>query len=47
MATPTVSGAYIRVEVWSYNYGPSRFIDYVRLKTASSAGYTAADTAIK
>jgi len=24
--------AYIRVEVWTYNYGPSRFIDYVRLE---------------
>lgn len=24
--------AYIRVEVWTYNYGPSRLIDYVRLE---------------
>ena len=24
--------AFIHVEVWSYNYGPSRFIDYVRLE---------------
>jgi hypothetical protein len=24
--------AFIRVEVWTYNYGPSRFIDYVRLE---------------
>jgi hypothetical protein len=24
--------AFIRVEVWTYNYGPSRFIDYVRME---------------
>ena len=24
--------AWVHVEVWSYNYGPSRFIDYVRLE---------------
>jgi hypothetical protein len=24
--------AFIRVEVWTYNYGPSRFLDYVRLE---------------
>ena len=24
--------AFIHVEVWSYNYGPSRFIDYVRME---------------
>jgi hypothetical protein len=23
---------FIRVEVWTYNYGPSRFLDYVRLE---------------
>ena len=24
--------AFIRVEIWTYNYGPSRFLDYVRLE---------------
>jgi hypothetical protein len=24
--------AYIRIEVWTYNHGPSRFIDFVRLE---------------
>jgi len=24
--------AIIRVELWSYNYGPSRFMDYVRVE---------------
>ncbi len=24
--------AFIRVEVWTYNYGPSRFLDFVRLE---------------
>jgi hypothetical protein len=24
--------AWIHVELWTYNYGPSRFIDYVRLE---------------
>ena len=24
--------AWIQVELWTYNYGPSRFIDYVRLE---------------
>ena len=23
---------YVRVELWTYNYGPSRFVDYVRLE---------------
>jgi hypothetical protein len=23
---------FIRVEIWTYNYGPSRFLDYVRLE---------------
>jgi len=24
--------AFIRVEIWTYNYGPSRFLDFVRLE---------------
>jgi hypothetical protein len=24
--------AFVHVEIWTYNYGPSRFIDYVRLE---------------
>ncbi len=24
--------AWVHVEVWTYNYGPSRFVDYVRLE---------------
>jgi hypothetical protein len=24
--------AIVRVELWSYNYGPSRFMDYVRIE---------------
>jgi hypothetical protein len=24
--------AFIRVELWTYNYGPSRFVDFVRLE---------------
>jgi Protein of unknown function (DUF2845) len=24
--------AFIRVELWTYNYGPSRFVDYVRIE---------------
>jgi hypothetical protein len=36
--------SFIRVEVWTYNYGPSRFIDYVRLENGKvrkiySGGY--------
>jgi hypothetical protein len=23
---------YVRVELWTYNYGPSRFMDYVRIE---------------
>jgi hypothetical protein len=34
----------VRVEVWTYNYGPSRFIDYVRIENGKvrkiySGGY--------
>ena len=36
--------SFIRVELWTYNYGPSRFIDYVRLENGKvrkiySGGY--------
>jgi hypothetical protein len=36
--------AFIRVELWTYNYGPSRFIDYVRMENGKvrkiySGGY--------
>jgi hypothetical protein len=36
--------ALVRVEVWTYNYGPSRFIDYVRfengkVRSIESGGY--------
>jgi hypothetical protein len=24
--------SWVRVEIWTYNYGPSRFVDYVRLE---------------
>jgi len=35
---------FIRVELWSYNYGPSRFMDYVRIENGTvrniySGGY--------
>ena len=26
--------AFIRVEIWTYNYGPSRFVDYVRMENS-------------
>jgi hypothetical protein len=36
--------AVVRVEVWTYNYGPSRFVDYVRFENGrvrriESGGY--------
>jgi len=35
---------HVKVEVWTYNYGPSRFIDYVRIENGKvrkiySGGY--------
>jgi hypothetical protein len=35
---------YVKVEVWTYNYGPSRFMDYVRIENGKvrkiySGGY--------